>query len=75
MVWEISQCVIIDMVVDWGVYICQSQSMNFFVQNLIFGKLLFMYFYVWEQGFKIGMYYLCSKVVVNLIKFMVKVEV
>lgn len=73
-VWEISQRVIIDMAADRGAYICQSQSMNLFVQNPTFGKLSSMHFYAWEQGLKTGMYYLRSKAAVNPIKFTVKAE-
>lgn len=73
-VWEISQRVIIDMAADRGAYICQSQSMNLFVQNPTFGKLSSMHFYAWEQGLKTGMYYLRSKAAVNPIKFTVNAE-
>lgn len=73
-VWEISQRVIIDMAADRGAYICQSQSMNLFVQNPSFGKLSSMHFYAWEQGLKTGMYYLRSKAAVNPIKFTVSAE-
>ncbi len=73
-VWEISQRVIIDMAADRGAFICQSQSMNLFVQNPTFGKLSSMHFYAWEQGLKTGMYYLRSKAAVNPIKFTVKAE-
>jgi ribonucleoside-diphosphate reductase alpha chain len=70
-VWEISQRVIIDMAADRGAFICQSQSMNLFVQNPTFSKLSSMHFYAWEQGLKTGMYYLRSKAAVNPIKFTV----
>ncbi len=68
-VWEISQRVIIDMAADRGAYICQSQSMNLFVQSPNFGKLSSMHFYAWESGLKTGMYYLRSKAAVDPIKF------
>ncbi|MGB0862966.1 MAG: ribonucleoside-diphosphate reductase subunit alpha [Saprospiraceae bacterium] len=67
--WEISQKVIIDMAADRGAYICQSQSMNLFVQSPNFGKLSSMHFYAWEKGLKTGMYYLRSKAAVDPIKF------
>ncbi|PTM08828.1 MAG: ribonucleoside-diphosphate reductase subunit alpha [Bacteroidetes bacterium] len=73
-VWEISQRVIIDMAADRGAFICQSQSMNLFVQSPTFGKLSSMHFYAWEQGLKTGMYYLRSKAAVNPIKFTVTAE-
>ena len=67
--WEISQRVIIDMAADRGAFICQSQSMNLFVQSPTFGKLSSMHFYAWESGLKTGMYYLRSKAAVDPIKF------
>ncbi len=48
-VWEISQKVIIDMAADRGAYICQSQSMNIFMQDPNFGKLTSMHFYAWKK--------------------------
>ena len=54
-VWEISQKVIIDMAADRGAYICQSQSMNIFMQDPNFGKLTSMHFYAWKKGLKTGM--------------------
>jgi ribonucleoside-diphosphate reductase alpha chain len=37
--WELSQKAIIDMSADRGAYICQSQSLNVFMENPNFGKL------------------------------------
>ena len=68
-VWEISQKVIIDMAADRGAYVCQSQSLNLFVENPNFGKLTSMHFYAWQKGLKTGMYYLRSKAAVDPIKF------
>jgi len=68
-VWEISQKVIIDMAADRGAFICQSQSLNLFVENPNFGKLSSMHFYGWQKGLKTGMYYLRSKAAVDPIKF------
>ena len=68
-VWEISQKVIIDQAADRGAFICQSQSMNLFVQDPNFGKLSSMHFYGWKAGLKTGMYYLRSKAAVDPIKF------
>ncbi len=67
--YEISQKVIIDMAADRGAFICQSQSMNLFVENPNFGKLSSMHFYAWQKGLKTGMYYLRSKAAVDPIKF------
>lgn len=67
--YEISQKVIIDLAADRGAFICQSQSMNLFVENPNFGKLSSMHFYAWQKGLKTGMYYLRSKAAVDPIKF------
>ena len=70
-VWEISQKVIIDMAADRGAYICQSQSLNIFMENANFGKLTSMHFYAWKAGLKTGMYYLRTKAATDAIKFTV----
>lgn len=70
-VWEISQKVIIDMAADRGAYICQSQSMNLFLQEPNFGKLTSMHFYAWKKGLKTGIYYLRSKAASSAIQFTV----
>ncbi len=67
--YELSQKVIINMSADRGAFICQSQSLNLFVENPNFGKLSSMHFYGWEKGLKTGMYYLRSKAAVDPIKF------
>ena len=70
-VWEISQKVIIDMAADRGAYVCQSQSMNLFLQEPNFGKLTSMHFYAWKKGLKTGIYYLRSKAASSAIQFTV----
>jgi ribonucleoside-diphosphate reductase alpha subunit len=70
-VWEISQRVVIDMAADRGAFICQSQSMNLFVENVNFKKLSSMHFYAWSKGLKTGMYYLRTKAARDAIKFTV----
>jgi ribonucleoside-diphosphate reductase alpha chain len=74
--WEISQKAIIDQAADRGAYICQSQSLNIFMENANFGKLTSMHFYGWEKGLKTGMYYLRTKAATDAIKFTIdrKVE-
>ena len=67
--YELSQRVIIDMAADRGAFICQSQSMNLFVQDPNFKKLSSMHFHAWQSGLKTGMYYLRSKAAVDPIKF------
>jgi ribonucleotide reductase alpha subunit len=59
--WELSQKAVIDMSADRGAFICQSQSLNIFMENANLGKLTSMHFYAWEKGLKTGMYYLRIK--------------
>ncbi len=70
--WEISQKAIIEQSADRGAYICQSQSLNIFMENANFGKLTSMHFYGWEKGLKTGMYYLRTKAATDAIKFTVE---
>ena len=71
-VWEIKQRTIIDMAADRGAYICQSQSLNLFIQDANFAKLTSMHFYAWKKGLKTGMYYLRTKSAADAIKFTVE---
>lgn len=68
-VWEIKQKALIDMAADRGPYICQTQSLNLFIENPSFSKLTSMLFYAWKQGLKTGMYYLRTKAAAEAIKF------
>lgn len=67
--YEISQRAVIDMSADRGAFICQSQSLNLFVENATFGKLSSMHFHAWQKGLKTGMYYLRTSAAVDPIKF------
>tara|TARA_B100000780_G_scaffold89228_1_gene61570 strand:- start:4521 stop:6887 length:2367 start_codon:yes stop_codon:yes gene_type:complete len=69
--WEISQRSIIDMAADRGAYICQSQSLNIFMENVTNSKLTSMHFHAWKSGLKTGMYYLRTKAAADAIKFTV----
>ena len=69
--WEISQKTILELAADRGAYICQSQSLNIFMENANFAKLTSMHFYGWEKGLKTGMYYLRTKAATDAIKFTV----
>jgi ribonucleoside-diphosphate reductase alpha chain len=59
-VWEISQKDLIDMAVNRSAFICQSQSLNLFIEDPNIGKLSSMYMYAWKQGIKTT-YYLRSR--------------
>lgn len=71
-VWEIRQRTIIDMAADRGAYICQSQSLNIFMESPNMAKLTSMHFYAWKKGLKTGMYYLRTKAAADAIKFTVQ---
>lgn len=71
-VWEIKMRDIIDMAADRGAFICQSQSLNLFVENPNFAKMSSMHFYAWKKGLKTGMYYLRSKAASEAIKFSIE---
>lgn len=73
-VWEIKQRSLIDMAADRGAFICQSQSLNLFVQDANFAKLTSMHFHSWKRGLKTGMYYLRTKSAADAIKFTVEKE-
>ena len=70
-VWEIKQKTILDMAADRGAYVCQSQSLNLFMENPNFAKLTSMHFYAWKKGLKTGMYYLRTKAARDAVKFTV----
>ena len=72
--WEIKQKNIIDMSVGRGKYICQSQSLNLFVEAPTFKTISSMHFYSWKKGLKTGMYYLRSRPSSKAIQFTVAPE-
>ena len=60
-VWEMSMKDLIDMAVDRGKFICQSQSLNLFIEDPDSKMLTTMHFYSWSKGLKTGIYYLRRK--------------
>ena len=60
-VWEIPMKHMIDMAADRGAYICQSQSLNLWLEDPNYKSLTSMHFYSWEKGLKTGIYYLRRK--------------
>ena len=71
-VWEIKMRNIIDMAADRGAYICQSQSLNLFINAPSVSKLTSMHFYAWKKGLKTGMYYLRTQAASQAVKFTVE---
>ena len=60
-VWELSQKVVIDQSADRGPFVCQSQSLNLFLENPSFQTLTSMHMYAWGKSLKTGCYYLRTK--------------
>ena len=71
-VWEIKQRNLIDMAADRGAFICQSQSLNLFVDSPSISKLTSMHFYGWKKGLKTGMYYLRSQAATQAVQFTIE---
>ena len=57
-VWEIPMRNLIDMAADRGAYVCQSQSLNLWLEDPTYNNLTSMHFYGWKKGLKTGIYYL-----------------
>jgi ribonucleoside-diphosphate reductase alpha subunit len=57
-VWEIPMRHLIDMAAERGVFICQSQSLNLWLEDPNYSSLTSMHFYSWSKGLKTGIYYL-----------------
>ena len=75
-VWEMSQKALINLSVSRSPYICQSQSLNLYLESPTRAKLSSMGFYAWSKGLKTGQYYLRSQPKARPIQFTVvkKVE-
>ena len=57
-VWEIPMRNLIDMAADRGAFVCQSQSLNLWLEDPTYNNLTSMHFYGWNKGLKTGIYYL-----------------
>jgi len=68
-VWEIKQKNILDMAVSRGKFICQSQSMNLFLESPNIKTMSNMHSYSWKNGLKTGIYYLRSRPSSKAIQF------
>jgi ribonucleoside-diphosphate reductase alpha chain len=60
-VWEIPMKHLIDMSADRGAFICQSQSLNLWMEEPTYNKLTSMHMYSFNKGLKTGIYYLRRK--------------
>jgi ribonucleoside-diphosphate reductase alpha chain len=70
-VWEMKQRSLLDQAADRAPYICQSQSLNLFIETPDYKKLTSMHFYAWKKGLKTGIYYLRTQAAAQAEKFTV----
>ena len=70
-VWEMSQKALINLSVGRSPFICQSQSLNLYLESPTRAKLSSMGFYAWSKGLKTGQYYLRSQPKARPIQFTV----
>ena len=73
-VWEIPMKHIIDMSADRGAFICQSQSLNLWLEDPNYNNLTSMHFYSWSKGLKTGIYYLRTRPSSKAIQFTLNPE-
>ena len=72
--WDLSMKSLIDQAADRGAYVCQSQSLNLWIQNPDISKLSSMHFYSWSRGLKTGIYYLRRRAVSKAQTFSIEVQ-
>ena len=60
-VWEIPMRHLIDLAADRGAFVCQSQSLNLWMEDPDYRSLTSMHFHSWKKGLKTGIYYLRRK--------------
>ena len=73
-VWELPMKTIIDYAADRGAFICQSQSLNLWLEDPNYNTLTSMHFYGWSKGLKTGIYYLRRRGVHKAQQFTIEVE-
>jgi ribonucleoside-diphosphate reductase alpha chain len=73
-VWELPMKHLIDMSADRGAYICQSQSLNLWLEDPNYNALTSMHFYSWSKGLKTGIYYLRRRARHQAQKFTIEPE-
>jgi len=67
--FELPQKVLVQMALDRGRYVCQSQSFNCWMANPTYIKLNAYHFFSWQGGATTGMYYLRQKAKFNPVDF------
>jgi ribonucleoside-diphosphate reductase alpha chain len=71
-VWEMKQKSIIDMAAGRGPFICQSQSMNIYMEDPNKSRISSAHFYGWKKQLKTGCYYFRNKPVAKAQQFTVE---
>jgi ribonucleoside-diphosphate reductase alpha subunit len=59
--WELPMRSLIDMSADRAPYVCQSQSLNLWMESPTYAALTAMHLHAWSKGLKTGMYYLRTR--------------
>ena len=72
--WELKQKVLVDLSIDRGHFICQSQSLNIFCETPTYNLLTNIHFYGWSKGLKTGSYYIRGKAAINSQQFTINPE-
>jgi len=72
--WELSQKSIIQLAIDRGPFICQSQSLNLFVNPPTPKVIHSIHFFGWKNGLKTGSYYIRSKSILDNQNFSTEVK-
>lgn len=70
--WEIKKTTIMDMSAVRGAYVCQSQSLNFFIEDCNSAILTKIHSYGYRKGLKTGSYYIRTKPSVNADTFTIE---
>lgn len=73
-VWEIPMRAVIDLAADRGIFVCQSQSLNLWLEDPDYNTLTSMHFYSWNKGLKTGIYYLRRRAVHHAQQFTIEPE-
>ena len=73
--WELSMFIFLDMAADRGRYVCQSQSLNIYLEDPSDEQLIAVHMYGNDIGLKTGMYYLREKAARDPIKITVDPDI
>lgn len=73
--WEISNKTVIDLAAIRAPFVCQTQSMNLFLEKPKDDSVTSMIFYAWRKGLKTGLYYLRRKAAADPIKFTINPDI